>query len=79
VMAKGFWIGRVDVSNPEAYQNYVRANAVPFAAFGARFLVRGATPVLETPGRAARDAAAARRLWALSEELTGLTMPVRTP
>ena len=47
--------------------------------YGPRFLVRGATPVLETPGRAARDAAAARRLWALSEELTGLTMPVRTP
>ena len=42
-MAKGYWIGRVDVSNPEAYQNYVRANAVPFAAFGARFLVRGGT------------------------------------
>jgi uncharacterized protein (DUF1330 family) len=40
-MAKGYWIGRVDVSNPEAYQNYVKANAVPFAKFGARFLVRG--------------------------------------
>ena len=47
--------------------------------YGPRFLVRGATPVVETPGRAARDAAAARRLWALSEELTGLTPPVRTP
>jgi uncharacterized protein (DUF1330 family) len=40
-MPKGFWIGRVDVSNAEAYQNYVKANAVPFAKFGARFLVRG--------------------------------------
>ena len=40
-MAKGYWIGRVDVSNPDAYQNYVKANAVPFAKFGARFLVRG--------------------------------------
>ena len=40
-MAKGYWIGRVDVSNPDAYQNYVRANAVPFAKFGAKFLVRG--------------------------------------
>ncbi len=40
-MAKGYWIGRVDVSNPEAYQAYVTANAVPFAKFGARFLVRG--------------------------------------
>ena len=40
-MAKGYWIGRVDVSDPEAYKAYVAANAEPFAAFGARFLVRG--------------------------------------
>jgi len=40
-MAKGYWIARVDVSDPEAYQAYVRANAVAFAKFGARFLVRG--------------------------------------
>lgn len=40
--------------------------------YGPRFLVRGATAVRETPSRAARDAAAARRLWNLSVELTGL-------
>jgi len=40
-MPKGYWIGRVDVQNPDAYQNYVKANAVPFAKYGARFLVRG--------------------------------------
>lgn len=40
-MAKGYWIGRVDVDDPEAYQRYVAANAVPFAKYGARFLVRG--------------------------------------
>jgi uncharacterized protein (DUF1330 family) len=40
-MAKGYWIGRVDVNNPEAYQNYVKANAAAFAKYGARFLVRG--------------------------------------
>jgi uncharacterized protein (DUF1330 family) len=40
-MAKGYWIARVDVTDPEAYQAYVRANAVAFAKFGARFLVRG--------------------------------------
>ena len=55
-MAKGYWIGRVDVSNPEAYQNYVRANAVPFAAFGARFLVRGG------PFRTAEGGARARNV-----------------
>ena len=41
--------------------------------YGPRFLAFGATPVRETPTRAARDAAAARRLWDLSVELSGLT------
>ena len=40
-MAKGYWIGRVDVTDPEAYKNYVAANGAAFARFGARFLVRG--------------------------------------
>ena len=40
--------------------------------YGPRFLAFGATPVLETPTRAARDADAARRLWDLSVELSGL-------
>jgi uncharacterized protein (DUF1330 family) len=40
-MAKGYWIGRVDVQNPEAYKEYVVANGPVFAKFGARFLVRG--------------------------------------
>jgi protochlorophyllide reductase len=40
--------------------------------YGPRFLAFGATPVRETPSRAARDAAAARRLWDQSVELSGL-------
>ena len=40
--------------------------------YGPRFLVRGATPVRETPTRAARDAGAARQLWDMSVELSGL-------
>ncbi len=40
-MAKGYWIGRVDVADPEQYKAYVAANAAPFRKFGARFLVRG--------------------------------------
>jgi uncharacterized protein (DUF1330 family) len=40
-MAKGYWVARVDVSDPDAYGNYVQANAKPFAEFNARFLVRG--------------------------------------
>ncbi|GGF03157.1 DUF1330 domain-containing protein [Stappia taiwanensis] len=43
-MAKGYWIGRVDVTDPEAYNAYVAANAEAFRAYGARFLVRGAPP-----------------------------------
>ena len=38
---KGYWIGRVDVQDDEAYMSYVRANAAAFAKYGARFLLRG--------------------------------------
>jgi uncharacterized protein (DUF1330 family) len=40
-MAKGYWIARVDVTDPEGYQGYVKANAEAFRKFGARFIVRG--------------------------------------
>ena len=40
-MPKGYWIARVDVSDPEAYKEYVAANAAAFAKYGARFLARG--------------------------------------
>jgi uncharacterized protein (DUF1330 family) len=40
-MAKGYWIGHIDVSNPEGYKAYVAANAEPLRKYGARFLVRG--------------------------------------
>jgi uncharacterized protein (DUF1330 family) len=40
-MAKGYWIGRVDVQDPEAYKAYMEANGAAFAKFGARFVVRG--------------------------------------
>ena len=43
----------------------------PGAYYGPRYLVRGHA-VLETPTRRARDAAAADRLWAVSEQLTDL-------
>jgi uncharacterized protein (DUF1330 family) len=40
-MAKGYWVGLVDVSDPEAYKAYVRENAIAFKKYGARFLTRG--------------------------------------
>lgn len=39
-MSKGYWIARVDVADIEQYKIYVAANAKPFAAFGAKFLIR---------------------------------------
>jgi uncharacterized protein (DUF1330 family) len=40
-MAKGYWVVFGDVTDAEGYKAYVAANAVPFAKYGARFLVRG--------------------------------------
>lgn len=39
-MAKGYWIARVDIADPEIYKEYVAANAAPISRFGGRFLVR---------------------------------------
>jgi uncharacterized protein (DUF1330 family) len=39
-MAKGYWIARLDVSDPERYKTYVAANAEPLKKYGARFVVR---------------------------------------
>ena len=40
-MAKGYWIGRIDVHNEEGYKPYAAANAPIFNKFGARLLIRG--------------------------------------
>ena len=40
-MAKGYWIGSVEVEDIDTYMKYVAANAAPFAEYGAKFLVRG--------------------------------------
>jgi uncharacterized protein (DUF1330 family) len=41
VMAKGYWIVSVDVSNPESYKLYIAENRNAFRKYGARFLIRG--------------------------------------
>jgi uncharacterized protein (DUF1330 family) len=40
-MAKGYWIAHVDVTDPDGYQAYVKANAEAFRKFSGRFIVRG--------------------------------------
>jgi uncharacterized protein (DUF1330 family) len=40
-MAKGYWIGRVDVHNEEGYKPYAAANLAIFKKFGGRYVVRG--------------------------------------
>lgn len=48
-MAKGYWIARVDVHNPEVYKNYIAFNQIAFAKYGGRYLVRG-TPFDDIEG-----------------------------
>ena len=40
-MAKGYWIGRVDVHDEEGYKPYAVANPAIFKKYGARFITRG--------------------------------------
>lgn len=42
-MAKGYWMGHVDIDDPETYRKYQAANAEPFKRYGGRFLVRAGT------------------------------------
>ena len=40
-MPKAYWIGHIDVDDPQAYEAYRQANAAAFQKYGGRFLVRG--------------------------------------
>jgi uncharacterized protein (DUF1330 family) len=86
-MAKGYWIVRVDIADPEKYKAYIAANAQPFKRYGARFLVRAGK--FENPEGAsrARDAViefpsyqAAVDCWQSAEyqEAMKLRLPVST-
>lgn len=50
-MAKGYWIARVDVRDPERYKDYVSTAKPAFERFGANFLARGGE-VTELEGKA---------------------------
>ena len=39
-MAKGYWVGRIEVNNEEGYKPYAAANPAIFKKFGAKFVVR---------------------------------------
>ena len=52
-MAKGYWIARVDVKNPDVYPDYVSTAKPAFERHGAKFLARGGeTHSLEGENRA---------------------------
>ena len=40
-MAKGYWIARIDVEDPETYKSYVTATAPIYQKYGAKLIVRG--------------------------------------
>ena len=40
-MAKGYWIGRIDVHDSQAYKAYIETATPAYREFGATFLVRG--------------------------------------
>ena len=40
-MVKGYWIARLDINDQAAYDEYRKRNALAFAKFGGKFLVRG--------------------------------------
>ncbi len=39
-MAKGYWIGRVDVKSDEGYKPYAAGNQAIFKKFGGRYVIR---------------------------------------
>ena len=45
---KGYWVGHINITDPERYQDYIAANAIAFRKYNARFLVRaGASSVVK--------------------------------
>jgi uncharacterized protein (DUF1330 family) len=52
VMAKGYWVVSVDVTDLEEYKRYVAENRHAFRKYGARFLTRGGkSKIVEGNGR----------------------------
>lgn len=49
-MCKAYWVGHVDVKDPDAYAAYIRANKAAFDKYGAKFIIRGG-PVTPLEGK----------------------------
>jgi uncharacterized protein (DUF1330 family) len=86
-MAKGYWIVRVDITDPVRYKDYIAANAKPLAKHGGRFLVRGGAFENPEGGSRARNAViefpsyqAALDCWRSAEYQHAITLrqPVST-
>lgn len=67
---RGYWLAKVDVTDPERYKDYAAANAAPIAEYGGWFVVRGGRhQLLEGRGRsryvvvAFKDPATARACY----------------
>ena len=52
---KAYWVGRVEVTNMDAYKNYVALNGAAFSKYGARFLVRGGSFEVAEGGAKSRN------------------------
>jgi uncharacterized protein (DUF1330 family) len=52
-MAKGYWIGHIDVNDEAGYKPYAAANPAIFKKFGGRFVVRAGQ--FEAPEGASRS------------------------
>jgi uncharacterized protein (DUF1330 family) len=53
-MAKAYWVAHVTIDDPEQYEKYKAANAIAFAKYGAKFIVRGGAQTLREGNMRAR-------------------------
>lgn len=40
-MAKGYWIGQTDITDPQLFAEYSKANQAAYQKFGGKYLIRG--------------------------------------
>ncbi|MGU7774281.1 DUF1330 domain-containing protein [Burkholderia sp. MR1-5-21] len=40
-MAKGYWIGQTDITDPDTFAEYSKLNQIAYRKYGGRYLIRG--------------------------------------